>query len=478
MPPAIASIIVGIGIASLFFLDRGEKSRVSNAFWIPTAWLFFCVSRSVSQWLGIGPTAADAADASVYLEGSPVDRSVFIVLEVVALIVVISRRRRVSPILRSNWVIGLFFVYAALSISWSDYPVVTFKHWIKGIGDVMMVLIVLTEPSVTGAVKRLVTRIGFALLPLSMLFIRYYPLLGRRITNSLTSEPVGVCTQKNGLGTLCYIFGLGLLWRFRSAYNGRKDPNRSRRLLALGTVLSMVVWLLWMCNSLTSICALSMGGAVMLLSTRPVFRRKPNLVHVLILGVVAFSAYAVFFQSSGALVQSLGRDATMSGRTTGWPIILSFVTNPLVGAGYESFWLGPRLEKIWEAFPNLPIGQAHNGYIEMYLILGWIGVALLGVLIVTGYRNVVGAYRRDPDLGSLRIAWFLAVVVNGYTEGVFRMMAPPWIVFLLATAAAPWMPHRMMPHRRVAAVVTSTQDLLESGQELDAVPEGAAVENS
>jgi O-antigen ligase len=443
MPRAVASIIFAIGIAGLFFLDRDKKSQVSNALWIPTAWLFFCSSRSVGEWLGINSTAA--ANASVYLEGSPVDRAAFVVLEVLALIVVISRLRLARPILRKNWVIGLFFLYAAISISWSDYPFVTLKHWIKGIGDVMIVLIVLTEPSVPDAIKRLVTRIGFVLLPLSMLFIRYYPLLGRRVTNSWTIEAVGVCAQKNGLGILCDIFGLGLLWRFRSAYNDREDPNRGRRLLALGAVLVLIVWLLWMCHSLTSICALSMAGCVMLLSTRRIFRRKPALVHLLIIAVLAFSLYALFFQSSGALIGMLGRDPTMSGRTVGWPIILSIPNNRLVGAGYESFWLGPRLQELWEAFPGLPIGEAHNGYIEMLLILGWIGVVLLGILIALGYRNVIGAYRRDPEVGSLRMAFFLATIVTGYTEAAFRMMAPPWIAFLLATADATWTPQRRWP---------------------------------
>jgi O-antigen ligase len=207
----------------------------------------------------------------------------------------------------------------------------------------------------------------------------------------------------------------------------------------------------------------------MLVSKRAAFRRNPGLVHVLIVGILSFSVYALFVQSSGTLIQGLGKDPTMSGRTVGWPIILSYATNPLVGAGYESFWLGERLEKVRANFPGLPIGQAHNGYIEMYLILGWIGVALLGLLIATGYRNVTGAYRRDPDIGSLRIAYFLAVVVNGFTEGIFRMMAVPWIFFLLATAAAPWMPRRSAP-----AVLTSTQHLPESGQEPDAVRDGVA----
>jgi len=444
MSPALASIIFAIGIAGLFFLDRDKKTRVSIALWIPTAWLFFCASRSVSEWLGMSGTVATDA-SSVYLDGSPADRAVFAVLEISALIVVISRGRRASPILRRNWVIGLFFLYAALSIAWSDFPFVTLKHWIKGVGDVMMVLIVLTERSVAGAVARLITRLGFVLLPLSMLFIRYYPLLGRRLTLSWTSEPVGVCTQKNGLGELCAILGLGLLWRFRSAYNDREDPNRRRRLLAFGAVLALIVWLLRVSNSLTSICALSMSSAVMLLSARPAFRRNPALVHLLIVAVLASATYATFFQSSGALIKSLGRDPTMSGRTEGWPIMLSIPNNHLVGAGYETFWLGPRLQMSIEAFPGAQISEAHNGYIEMFLILGSIGVALLGIMVATGYRNIIGAYRFAPDISSLRLALFLATVVTGFTEAVFRMNAPTMIIFLLATAAAPWMPQREAP---------------------------------
>jgi exopolysaccharide production protein ExoQ len=431
MSPAVAAVICLIGIIGLFLLDRDEKSRVSRAFWIPTAWLFICLSRPVSLWLGVPMTV----DGNFYLEGSPVDRAFLALLEAAALIVVIGRRRQVTSILRNNWAIGLYFFYAALSISWSDYPFVTLKHWIKGIGDVMMVLIVVTEPSVTEAFKRLVTRLGFVLLPLSVLFIKYYPLLGRRLTLSSTMEPVGVATQKNGLGELCDILGLGLIWRLRSAYNDRKDPNRRQRMLVLGVLLAMVVWLLWMCNSMTSIVALATGAAVMMVSTRPTFRRIPAFVHILVLAVPACTFYSLFFASS--LVQGLGRDPTLTGRTDAWDLVLSIPNDRLVGAGYESFWLGSRLLKMWELIPGLKIQEAHNGYIEMFLNLGWIGVALLAILIATGYRNVIGAYRRNPNIGSLRIALFLASVNTGFTEAAFRMMGPLWVVFLLATIAVP-----------------------------------------
>jgi O-antigen ligase len=469
MSPIIAAFVFAIGIAGCFFFDR-EQARVSKALWIPTVWLFFCSSRSLAQWLGTGGMDAAANDASAYLEGNPIDRNFLIVLQVVALIVLINRGRRVGSILRENWAIGLFFLYAAVSMAWSDYPFVTFKHWIKGIGDVMMVLIVLTEPDIFEAIKRLVTRLGFVLVPLSLLFIWYYPALGRTATMDWTPEAVGVATQKNGLGELCDIYGLALLWRFRNAYNDRKDPNRRRRMLVLGAVLAMIVWLLHLCNSMTSICALCMASVVMLLSTRPAFRRRPAFVHLVIGGVLVVSLYALFFQSSGGLIASLGRNPTLTGRTEVWPELIKLVNNRLVGVGYESFWLGPRLERVWVITQGLRINEAHSGYVEILITLGWIGLVMMGVLIATGYRNVIAAYRRDPNANSLRIAWFLAPLITGFTEAAFRMMGLTWIVFLLATANSQW-----DAARKTGRHGRPTSQLQRPPEEPRPVIEGAAV---
>ena len=392
MLPNLAALIFTAGIAALFYLDR-ERVRVSKALWIPTIWLFFCSSQSPAQWLGLD-SGADLA--GTYTDGSPFDRNILILLQVIALCVLSSRRRRLGPILRQNWAIGLFYLYAGLSMAWSDYPFITLKHWIKGIGDVMMVLIVLSEPNIAEAVKRLVTRLGFVLVPLSLLFIWYFPSIGRTHTMDWTPEAVGVATQKNMLGELCDIFGLALVWRFRNVYSDRKDPNRSQRLLALGAVLAMVVWCLHLSHSMTSTCAFTMAGTVMLLSNWRPIRRRPTYVYLFIPAVVACTVYALFFQSSGSLIQGLGRDATLTGRTDAWPEFLRLVHNQLIGVGYESFWLGDRLQRVWVITKGLKVNEAHSGYVELLLTLGWIGVILMGTLILTGYRNVMAAYRRDP----------------------------------------------------------------------------------
>ena len=241
---------------------------------------------------------------------------------------------------------------------------------------------------------------------------------------------------KNELGGVCIVFGLGLLWRFRTAYRDREVSTRRGRLVALGTVLAMVVWLLWKCRSMTSICALAIASTVMLLSDRPVFRRRPALVHVVVALLLTAILYALFFQTSGSLLEGLGKDPTLTGRTEIWTGVLSVPVNRLVGAGYESFWLGQRLQEVWARFPTMMINEAHNGYLEMYLNLGWIGVSLLTGILVFGYRNVKVVLRRSPEIGGLCLGWLLSASIRGLTEAAFRMLSNSWFFLLFAVMAA------------------------------------------
>ena len=107
--------------------------------------------------------------------------------------------------------------------------------------------------------------------------------------------------------------------------------------------------------------------------------------------------------------------------------------NSLVGAGFESFWLNPHVhDRLWELFPNLGLNEAHNGYIEVYLELGWVGVSLIGLILIVGYRRAVRAFRRDPPLGGLFTAYILAAAVYNITEAGFRMLDAMWVFLLLA----------------------------------------------
>src|SRR5664279_217027 len=171
MSPHIATIVFALGILGLFVLDRDRQAQTSKALWIPVVWLLINGSRPVSHWLAIAGygTAVSFDTPDQYLDGSPSDRLVYTILIVAALMILISRRGQVGALLRRNGPVLLFFVYCGLSVLWSDYTFVAFRRWTKAVGDIVMVLVVLTDPDRPSAVKRLLARVGFVLVPLSIL---------------------------------------------------------------------------------------------------------------------------------------------------------------------------------------------------------------------------------------------------------------------------------------------------------------------
>ena len=115
--------------------------------------------------------------------------------------------------------------------------------------------------------------------------------------------------------------------------------------------------------------------------------------------------------------------------------MLPYAKNAWVGAGYENFWIGERIQLFNRLLGGL--NQAHNGYIEIYLNLGWVGLVLLGAIIVTGYRNVMKGMRTSPETSRLKLAFFFICLVYNFTEASFKMQSPVWIFFLWAALAAP-----------------------------------------
>jgi O-antigen ligase len=439
MPPSIATIVYVLAIAGLFVLNRDPKARTSKALWIPVVWFLIVGSRDVSLWLsafGIGGGGTYLDVSEQYLEGNPIDRAVFTGLLVLGLIVLVGRGQRVMSILRTNMPIVMFFLYAGMSTLWSDYPGVAMKRWIKALGDVVMVMVVLTDTDRLAAIKRLLARVAFLLIPVSVLLIKYYPDIGAGYNiHHWTRVLVGVTTHKNFLGVICLIFGLGCEWRFLAAYQARKGKQRTRQLIAHGALLVMVLWLLLSANSMTSLACFLLAGGLLAATRLRVVARRPSAVHLLVAAVVLVSFSTLFLGVGGSALETMGRDASLTGRTGIWNLTLSLSGNPLIGTGYESFWLGKRLATVWITMEG--IQEAHNGYLEVFLNLGWIGVTLLATVMVTGYRNVLAEFRRDPDVGRLKLAYFVVGVVYNFTEAGFRMLNPIWSMFLLATMAVP-----------------------------------------
>ncbi len=386
MNASLATLVYALGIVGLFYLNRDKSVHTSGALWIPVIWFWILGSRAISIWLGGGGTITITAGA--LMDGSPIDALVFLLL-IASGLAVLFRRHHSLSVMKANWPIVWYFLYCLMSVVWSDFPDVSIKRWIKATGDVVMALVVLTEAQPAAALRRLFSRVGFVLIPLSALLIKYYPYLGRGY-NPWTGDQfnMGVTTDKNLLGVTTYVLALGALWQVLRLWRESSLPNRFRQLVAQGTVLGFGIWNLFTANSATSESCFMLGAFLMLMTGLRRIRGRTGALHALVLTLVLLGGLIKITGADAAVFHALGRNTNLTGRASEiWPLLIPMAPNSLFGAGFESFWLGPRLQKVWDAFPNLYVSEAHNGYIELYLNLGVIGVGLVILILVHGYRR-------------------------------------------------------------------------------------------
>jgi O-antigen ligase len=431
LPPVVALWLTFAFIYFLFRRESREKTAVTGALWIPLIWVLITGSRAVSQWLNLGSAGIDSPD-----EGSPLDAAVYFSLIAAAVCVLNRRRLNLSEFAQNNRWLTIFLLYCLVSIVWSDFPLIALKRWIKILGHPTMALVVLTEPDPKEAVRRLLKRSAYILVPLSICFIKYYPQYGRQFSE-WTGEAYnnGVCLGKNGLGSICLIFGLFFFWNTLQAFQIKNRQARRSELLLSVSFLAMVWWLLSQASSGTSLIATLVGLlTIALVGLRAVNKRFIG-TYVLV-GVLVFAVAEPIFGIYANVVASLGRNLTLSDRTDLWREVFKFQNNPIFGLGFESFWLGERLKVLWKEFPWRPL-QAHNEYIETYLNLGIVGIVLLAGQIIGTFRKIRLDLLRQFEFARFRLGFLFAIVVYNYTEAAFVTTSLLWTMFFLVAVDCP-----------------------------------------
>lgn len=105
----------------------------------------------------------------------------------------------------------------------------------------------------------------------------------------------------------------------------------------------------------------------------------------------------------------------------------------VLGAGYGSFWTGGNIASLAQKFDWEPT-TAHNGYIDVYLDLGFGGIIFLIGFIIQAYRNLMKRLQIDYNYGTLQVMLFSMSIVYNYSESSFlRPSSLMWIVLLLAS---------------------------------------------
>jgi exopolysaccharide production protein ExoQ len=434
MPPTVALILWLILLLALLRFDPAREPETSLALWIPVIWMFIVGSRLPSQWVG----SQMGTVAQVLEEGNPLDRAIFSILILLAVCVLILRGFNWGGFVSRNLALIAFVSFALASVLWSDFPYVAFKRWFRDLGSYFVILTVLSDPRPLEAARTLLRRFCYLIVPLSILLNKYYPFMAKQygMWNGL-AEITGAATSKNMLGAVCLVSGVFFFWDTVTRWSERKEP-RTRRIILLNVAfLAMTLWLLNLANSATSQVCLVIGCIVIAAVHSGWGGRHFTFIRVLIPATFCLYLILAFgFGMNGQFASQIGRDPTLTGRSVIWKAVLSTNTNPLIGTGYESFWLGPRLNQVWEFEGAGGVNEAHNGYLEVYLNLGMIGVALLVVLLFSSYRTIGKRFTSSVALASFSLAMWTVILFYNVTEAAFRG-GVMWLILLLVGIFVP-----------------------------------------
>jgi exopolysaccharide production protein ExoQ len=426
MSPTLALVLTLGFMAFLFRRDFRQKPNVTGAIWLPITWMFIMASRPPTKWLNI---AGVPLSLNGWEEGNPTDAVLFLLLTLIGICVLYQRRVSLSEITRENAWLTVFVLYCFVAILWSDFHFVGFKRWIKVLGHPVMVLVIFSEPDPKEAFLCVMKRLAYVVLPVSILWLKYYPELGRAATEWGAMMNCGISLGKNALGGICMVLGFVFVWHLLQVWRWPRGAVRRKEIWLMLGLLLMTAYLLRKAHSATSWIGLLLSLVTLVfLGFRSVNKKAIGVYIVVAVAVCAIAQLT--FDVYGHVVDVSGHESTIEGRGRLWEILLQMDTNPILGTGFESFWLGERVQSIWKQVRWHP-NQAHNGYLEMYLNLGAVGLCIFLGLIIATFRKIRLDLLNDFDWGRLRMCLLVAILAHNWTEAGFRGLSLTFFMFFL-----------------------------------------------
>jgi exopolysaccharide production protein ExoQ len=141
-----------------------------------------------------------------------------------------------------------------------------------------------------------------------------------------------------------------------------------------------------------------------------------------------------------AVLAATGRDLTFSGRTTIWRYLLEAISmQPVLGYGYDAFWQSGQGFHVFMAVRSTMrfMGSyAHNGYLDVALQLGLLGLVLLLYSFVAATRNFLAVPRFARTTAA---RWYFGIIVLSLVynidEATFCVQGHlPWMMYIFACA--------------------------------------------
>lgn len=423
----------------LFWKDMRWRKAGTKALIVPGAWIAIQGSRPASYWLGYGSG-----------ESNIVTTSLFALFLVAAVVVLAKRKLNWLSLVKKNKAIFLIYAYLLCSVLWSEKPFDSTKRLVKDFESLLIALIFLTEINPADAIRAVFVRVSYILFPLSVVFIKYFPSIGREANKAGENMFTGVTTQKNSLGETVFVLGLFLLWDFVTIYQQKeKRKGKKLQLMIRGGMLLMGVWLLKTCDSQTSMLCLALGAAIFWGAGKVL--RMRNGKKVLIMALIAVGVVAGMDKALGIkekIIVALGRNPTLTGRTDIWEKVLEQQTEHFLGNGYNIFWDTEKGQTVIGEL--MQINSTHNGYLEMYVDGGIVGVVLLVfMMLMAGVRVINRLFAKHP-LGRMGLVFWLIAILYNFSETSYFRMDVLWFTLLLLVAMSPLTKQQRLHAQRLA----------------------------
>lgn len=141
------------------------------------------------------------------------------------------------------------------------------------------------------------------------------------------------------------------------------------------------------------------------------------------------------------VVDTLNKDMTITGRTDFWPLVIDKINSePLLGYGMNGFWQ-PWRGKEFDPGGSIIVAKtqfvpphAHNGFLDLALDLGWLGLALyLFSFFSSIAKGVLYLGRSQGTEAGLPLLLLTYIVMTNLTETGLHGMTGHWMWFVIIT---------------------------------------------
>jgi O-antigen ligase len=413
-PYVAAALALGIGIPFLLLVTKPERWLVA----------FMVLFMGLAPFGG-GGGVADVAEGSIYRQTGW--GLIFLLALYYAL-----RDEQGRFFVPWNWLPWPYLVllaYAVVSVSWAEQSIVSAKRVVQLFGVLLVALALVRQRGERDALERF-TWPAVIFLALGALALA---------VPSLSFDPdgnyKGTAITKNTWGQFALFAALIFLYQALSKYR-----TKLNWWLFGGAFLSLAAT-----RSATSIAIIVAAVSIMLAWFA--HRRYRSNFQIALLGFALVSVAMAFgyfmftgtFPVEAALnagLGSVGKDATLTGRSELWRMMgYEIARHPWLGAGFGGFWMG--LEgpsfTIVRMFSWRP-GQAHNGYIDVVNDLGYVGLALLLIVLLIHLRNLYLFARGGEELRAVFHLAILSsmILLNASETSFLRTTHLWWIVLTLS----------------------------------------------